>query len=1027
MDIKSNLPLVLTPTFNSPTVCPPDEESPVLKACRLGHVSWLRDFLADNDHRLANRAFLTGNNGILLSPLFIAAENGQDAVVGLLLNLTKTWPEEQRNDLVLQMLNTTSQGGTTPLVIATRNGHTEVVRLLTEALSGAVNTLKAKQASQAITTTLNATDTDDTTPLYVAVKRGHDGIVRCITSTLMQTPATHSPEHRLQAIMTVLNASCRYGVTTPLLIAAHNGCSEIIELLTFIESVAQEAGKATTKIPSLITKALNTTGTPGFTPLFLAATKGRTTFVAKLLELAKTLPAEKYKRTTMNMLKARCNIDKVTALTGASGFGHDSVVALLTEAQMQCTATLPEKDRARAFMKVLDEMVTHGALPLYIATQNRHLRVVQRLVNTFKQTWASQSEEERTQAAITTLTKGCFKGLTPLYAAAYFGFHEFVEPLLELAEGLQEENYARTILAALNVRGVNGRTPLHCAVREGHLKVVQQFIGVLRKALPTSSQKERDRAIVSQLNTPCRYGSTALFATALHGRTEILEWLQGLIRTLNDEEQISTIQTITSTGHMDGATMLYIAAQNGHASIVKQIIEITKELPSEQIPQTILSALTTPSDSGVTPLLIAAQNGHVDVVRHLLAALNAAVKTLPAKSQHTTFTNILNHAWRIGGTPLFIAASEGHARVVEQLLISLSAAAKALPEREQNQAITAVLNTTTKTSRTPLYVAAKNGHLQVVKKLTAFLDTTIQALPEEERSQSLMPILNFRSNYGTTPLHIALLNGHHAIAGHLCSALKILPENNRYDAITEMILTPDTDGDTPLYFAAEEGCIAVVREFTTALQATMATKTLAENLQTVRSLLLVTRDCEASPLSIAIKKGHLNVVEQLLGIVQTLPTEKQSQVIQSVLGSGNKLIPPPFCAAAKYGQLNIVKGLTHALQEALATEPEEKRTQAIIQMLETTGAKNATPLYNAAKNGHDLIVKWLLEHGVNPRKGRLFHPLGKYPALKGLLSQTPCKAAIKQQHDGISDRLRASIRKRKTDIQPPSLERIGKE
>ncbi len=332
-----------------------------------------------------------------------------------------------------------------------------------------------------------------------------------------------------------------------------------------------------------------------------------------------------------------------------------------------------------------------------------------------------------------------------------------------------------------------------------------------------------------------------------------------------------------------------------------------------------------------------------------------------------------------------------------------------------------MLNTTTTTSRTPLYVAARNGRLQVVQQLTALLDTTIQALPQDERSRSLMPIVNFRSDDGTTPLFVALQKRHHAIAEHLLDALKILPENNRYDAITEMTLTPGTDGNTPLYLAAEQGCIAVVREFTVALQETMARKTVSENLETVRSVLLTTRDDGASPLSIAIKKGHLAVMEQLLGIVRTLPAEKQPQVIQSVLGNGNKLIPPPFYIAAENGHLHIVKGLTLALQEALVTEPEEERARAIKKTLETTGTNKATALYIAAQKGHDSIVEWLLEHGVNPRKGRIVHPLGKFRVLKSLLSQTPREAAIQQQHTAVSNRLRASKREKKTDIQLKSL------
>ena len=201
----------------------------------------------------------------------------------------------------------------------------------------------------------------------------------------------------------------------------------------------------------------------------------------------------------------------------------------------------------------------------------------------------------------------------------------------------------------------------------------------------------------------------------------------------------------------------------------------------------------------------------------------------------------------------------------------------------------------------------------------------------------------------------------------------------------------------------------------------MGTQTLAENLQTVRSVLLATRDCGASALSTAIYNGHIEVVEQLLSIVQILPAEKQPQIIQSVLGNANKLVPPPLYIAAQNGHLNIVKRLTRILQDAMATESEEERIRAVKQTLEATGTIRATPLYIAARKGHYPIVEWLLEHGASPKKGLTSHPLGKCRIFRALLTQTPRQAAIRQQHSAVSGRLRAALRERKTDTQPQPL------
>ena len=228
-----------------------------------------------------------------------------------------------------------------------------------------------------------------------------------------------------------------------------------------------------------------------------------------------------------------------------------------------------------------------------------------------------------------------------------------------------------------------------------------------------------------------------------------------------------------------------------------------------------------------------------------------------------------------------------------------------------------------------------------------------------------------------------------------------------------MILMNRSDGTTPLYVAAENGYDQMIRQLIDALQNTMASQSSTQRSQTVQSVLHSTRDCGASALSIAAQNGHLGVIEQLLSITNVLPTEEKASVIQAVLEACNRKVPPPLYLAAQNGHLDIIEYLTKLLQEALAWHPEEEKTQIIEHVLNKTGSIKATPLYIAAKKGHQPVVEWLLAHGADPKKGWVFHPLGKLRPLRSLLTQTPRQAARKEDYQAIARQIKAAEKKSK--------------
>ena len=117
------------------------------------------------------------------TPLLVASQNGHADVVSILL--------EARAGLDLSR-----KDGVTPLLVASQNGHTEVVRVLTTA--GAAVHLSRK---------------DRATPLFMASWKGHTETVRILLA------AGADPDR-----------SCRGG-DTPLFIASQEGHAEVVRIL----------------------------------------------------------------------------------------------------------------------------------------------------------------------------------------------------------------------------------------------------------------------------------------------------------------------------------------------------------------------------------------------------------------------------------------------------------------------------------------------------------------------------------------------------------------------------------------------------------------------------------------------------------------------------------------------------------------------------------------------------------------------------------------------------------------------------
>jgi ankyrin repeat protein len=344
----------------------------------------------------------TGVSGINLKdqygriPLSWAAQNGHEAIVGLLLDTDKV--DVDAKD---------TQYGQTPLSWAVQNGHEAIVGLL-------LDTDKVD---------VDAKDTQyGQTPLSWAVQKGHEAMVKLLLDTGKVDVDAKDSQYR----------------QTPLCWAIQKGHDTIVKLLLDTRKVDVDAKDQYGRTPlcwvvqgghEAMVKLLLDTGKVdvdlkdqhGRTPLFWAVYKGHEAMVKLLLDTGKV------------DVNAKDTQYGQTPLCWAAQKGHDAIVKLLLETGK---VDVNPKDQ-------------YGRTPLCWAVQKGHEAIVKLLLDTGKvdvdvdnhygQTplwWAARNEHEAIvkllldTGKVNVNTKDTQYGQTPLWWAARNG-HEAIVKLLQ--------------------------------------------------------------------------------------------------------------------------------------------------------------------------------------------------------------------------------------------------------------------------------------------------------------------------------------------------------------------------------------------------------------------------------------------------------------------------------------------------------------------------------------------------------------------------------------------------------------------
>ena len=597
----------------------------------------------------------------------------------------------------------TNEQGQTPLMIASENGHVNIVKLL---LSEKANVNKQDNTGQTavmlaktieIYQTLVQANADTTivthiglTPLYISCLLGNHEVAE----HLLKHDTTTHPD----------------GFTL-LMAASLGGNHRIVQYLLEKEHD-----------PNLQTH-------DGWTPLMIASQEGHIKIVELLLQNG----------VDPNVTNAK---DGTTALIIASDNGHhDTVELLLTKGadpniQNNDGRTAIDQACLMGHYRVTELLLKHkadpnlpaheGCTPLMAASQEGHIKIVELLLQ-------NEVDPNVTNAK---------DGTTALIIASDNGHHDTVELLLTKgADPNIQNNDGRTAIdqaclmghyrvtelllkhkADPNLPAHEGCTPLMAASLEGHIKIVELLL-----------QNGVDPNVTNTKN-----GITALILASLKGHHDTVELL--LMKGAHPNIQNNGRTAIELKHKADpnlpaheGCTPLMAASLEGHIKIVELLL------------QNGVDPNATNTKNGVTALILASLKGHHDTVELLLMKgadpniqnNGRTAIELACLMGHYTVTELLlkhkadpNLPTHDGWTPLMTASQEGHIKIVELLL--------------QNEVDPNVRNT--KKETTALILAIPNGHHDTVELLLM---------------KGADP--NIQNNDGTTAIDQACLMGHYTV------------------------------------------------------------------------------------------------------------------------------------------------------------------------------------------------------------------------------------------------------------------------
>ncbi|KAK0667487.1 ankyrin repeat-containing domain protein [Cercophora samala] len=296
-----------------------------------------------------------------------------------------------------------------------------------------------------------------------------------------------------------------------------------------------------------------------------------------------------------------------------------------------------------------------------------------------------------------------------------------------------------------------------------------------------------------------------------------------------------------------------------------------------------------------------------------MAARSGGLEMVKMLSQHPEVVQTSFHGDAEGRTAFHRAAARGHCNIIDHILISTrnhdgfgSADMSSLHMHPDHK------------GQTALTLALRGGNTDAALLLVQRAETDV---PHNNLVNNLV---NIPDNDGRTPIH-------HAVISSPLFLDKYMVEINRPAELEELLVTSDNSGLTPLHLAAREGCveaICIILDFATRSD--------------IANVVLLARDNrDQFPLHHAIQHGQSEIV----GLLHELRTKGHASTCDYWYPLPDNLdgYITPEDLSAQQGQLDTLIKL-HAGTANL--------TQSLLSA--------------AAGAGQLLIVKYLLQHGLDP-------------------------------------------------------------
>lgn len=331
-------------------------------------------------------------------------------------------------------------------------------------------------------------------------------------------------------------------------------------------------------------------------------------------------------------------------------------------------------------------------------------------------------------------------------------------------------------------------SPLHLAVKEGHLKAVHEIVHFFKvnKVLDhlfdkpsNATQKFLFTWFQRLLEWAVRWGHASIVLLLLTppfliatSEVQTIGHISLPVHLAVHHKHLDALQVLLAAAEsgefrelrmysQDGLTILHLAAQSGSLPIVQFLLQNTNiDVNARSDPDLF------------TPLHMAANSGHENVIGFLLQTLN----------HNTSYDGKVDLLARdsMGRTAFHYAAREGHQNVVRQLL-------------HENCSIVGILDDD---GLLAIHMAAQAGHVQVIRDLKrqpGGIDSTVRhrftMKSYLKRNFKEKPNINVDTKFprprqidsllwkteGFTPLHFAARYGHEAVVRELLADTDIQP------------------------------------------------------------------------------------------------------------------------------------------------------------------------------------------------------------------------------------------------------------